>query len=296
LKSRILRHGELAFTAMEQGHGTSALLLHGFPDHARTFRLQLPALAEAGFHAIAPMMRGYEPSSQPAKADYRLSSLATDIIAFIDGLGTGKVHLIGHDWGAVVSYLVAAMAPEKLHSLTTMAIPHPGRFVRESWRRRPGQLLNSWYMFFFQLRGLADYVLERRDWAFLEWLWRRWSPGWELPQHELEAIKVTFGQPGVKTAALSYYRAMLSPSKLEDTRSTLKHFKAKIRVPTLALTGARDGCMDTRLHDDLMVATDFPAGLTVARIEGAGHFLHQESAHEVNRFLLKHLQAPRISC
>lgn len=281
---------------MEQGQGTSVLLLHGFPDHARTFRWQLPALAEAGFHAIAPMMRGYEPSSQPAKADYRLSSLASDILAFIDDLGTGKVHLIGHDWGAVVSYLVAAMAPEKLHSLTTMAIPHPGRFVKEGWRRRPGQLLNSWYMFFFQLRGLADYVLERRDWAFLEWLWRNWSPGWELPQDELAAVKATFGQPGVKTAALSYYRAMLSLREWEDTRSTLQQFEAKIRVPTLALTGARDGCMDTRLHDDLMVPTDFPAGLTVVRMEGAGHFLHQEYAPEVNRLLLEHLKAPGMPC
>lgn len=293
MNRRTLRHGELSFSAFEQGNGPPILLLHGFPDHARSFRFQLPALAEAGYHAMAPMMRGYESSSQPANGDYQLSSMATDIIAFIDDLGEGRVHLVGHDWGAVVSYLVAAMAPEKLLSLTTMAIPHPGRLRSEVLHKRPSQLRKSWYIFFFQLRGIADFVIEHRDWAFLERLWRDWSPGWELPEDELEAIKETFRQPGVKKAALAYYRSIFQIWR-NEARRTHRLFDSKIQVPTLALTGALDGCMDTRLHDDLMIPSDFPAELTVARIKGAGHFLHQEKPSDVNRLLIDHFKTSTI--
>lgn len=293
MKERLFRKGQLTFSAIEQGHGVPVILLHGFPDHARTFRFQLPALAETGYHAISPMMRGYEPSSQPIKSDYRLLSLASDVLAMIDELGAGRVHLLGHDWGAVISYLVAAKAPEKLLSLTTIAIPPPGRLLREGLWRYPSQFLKSWYMLFFQLPGLAEYVLEYRNWAFLEWLWRRWSPGWKLPADEMRAVKQTFQQPGVKQAALAYYRDMLSIWPLNDTVSTLKSFDAKIRVPTLALTGAYDGCMDTRLHEVLMRPTDFPAGLTVTRIKEAGHFLHQERPEEVNHLILEHLGSVR---
>jgi pimeloyl-ACP methyl ester carboxylesterase len=138
---------------------------------------------------------------------------------------------------------------------------------------------------FFQLRGLADFVVGAREWRFIEKLWRDWSPGWQPPPDELAAVKATLSQPGVKKAALGYYRAML------DTRSTAGKATAalldsQIRVRTLALTGALDGCMDTRLHDLAMHDADFPAGLRVVRVEAAGHFLHQERPEEVTGILL----------
>jgi pimeloyl-ACP methyl ester carboxylesterase len=281
---RALHREGLTFSALEQGEGSVVLCLHGFPDHARSFRHQLPALAGAGFHAIAPMMRGYEPSSQPADGDYHVVRMAEDVVAWIDELGAERVHLVGHDWGAVIAYLVAAMAPERVRSLTTMAIPHPGRMERELLRKRPSQLGKSWYMFFFQLRGFADLWIERDDWAFIEMLWRDWSPGWTLPDDELRAVKATLSQPGVKRAALGYYRAIFEVFSPE-ARETRQLFARKIDVPTLALTGALDACMDTRLHDDVMSDADFPAGLRVVRLEGAGHFLHQEKPGETNRLL-----------
>ncbi|MDQ3234727.1 MAG: alpha/beta fold hydrolase, partial [Pseudobdellovibrionaceae bacterium] len=244
---------------------------------------------QAGYHAIAPMMRGYEPSSQPEKPDYSLIGLAHDVLAFIEQTGHPRVHLVGHDWGAVVSYLVASMAPEKLLSLTTIAIPSPGRLVRDAWRVQPNQILNSWYIIFFQLPGVAELALEYRDWAFMEWLWRRWSPDFRLPPDEMRALKFTFQQTGVKKAALGYYRALFSFRSWQDTLATVKHLNGKTQVPTLAFTGAHDRCMDTRLHDKLMHSNDFPAGLKVTRIEKAGHFLHQECPELVNSGLLEHL-------
>ncbi len=280
-----LRHGALSFSALAQGEGPVVLCLHGFPDHARSFRFQLPALARAGFRAIAPTMRGYEPSSQPTDGDYRLLRVAEDVAAWIGDLGVDRVHLVGHDWGAVVGYCVAALWPERLHSLTTLSVVHPTRLVPAVLLRRQSQLAKSWYMFFFQLRGIADAVVARRDGAFIERLWREWSPGWDLPEDELAAVKETFARPGVVRAALAYYRALFDLTS-RDARKVLAGLARPIEVPTLALTGALDGCMDTRLHDLAMRDADFARGVRVVRVERAGHFLHQEKPEEVNRVLV----------
>jgi len=283
-----LHASDLRFSALAQGDGPVVLCLHGFPDHMRSYRHQLLALAEAGYRAVSPMLRGYEPSSQPADGDYHIVRMAEDAVAQAALLSQEPVHLVGHDWGAVVGYAATALAPERFLSLSTLAIPHPGR-MREALRQIPSQLRNSWYMAFFQLRGLADWVVERNDWAFIERLWRDWSPGWALPEDELRAVKRTLAKPGVKRAALGYYRAM-ADLRSAAARETMRLLESKIPVPTLALTGALDGCMDTRLHDVTMRKEDFPAGFEVVRIEGAGHFLHQEKPEEVNPILIDWLR------
>ncbi len=281
-----LHHGTLRFSARTAGAGPAVLCLHGFPDHMDSFRHQLPALATAGYRAIAPMMRGYEPSSQPADGDYHVVRMAEDVVAWVDELGGEPVHLVGHDWGAVIGYAAAALAPDRFCSLTTLAIPHPGRMQSDGLRALPSQLRKSWYIAFFQLRGLADAVVSARDWAFIEKLWRDWSPGWDAPAGDLASLKRTLAQPGVKRAALAYYRA-LPDQRSAAARETQRLVESPIHVPTLALTGALDGCMDTRLHDIAMRNEDFPGGLSVVRVEGAGHFLHQERPDEVNRTLLE---------
>jgi pimeloyl-ACP methyl ester carboxylesterase len=282
----------LSFTALSQGSGPVVLCLHGFPDHPRSFRFQLEALAAAGFRAIAPTLRGYEPSSQPADGDYHIVRMAEDVVGWVDDLGSERVHLVGHDWGAVISYAAAVLAPDRFHTLTTLAIPHPGRLQREGLRKLPSQLRKSWYMMFFQLRGVAERVIEARDWAFIEKLWRDWSPGWALPSDELASVKRCLAQPGVKQAALAYYRSMFA-RRSQAARQTASLLASEIPLPTLALTGALDGCMDTRLHDLVMREEDFPAGLEVVRLAGAGHFLHQEKPQEVNRIVLGWLQRRR---
>lgn len=284
-----LENNGLTFHAFDEGSGPVALCLHGFPDCARSFRHQLDVLAQAGYRAIAPTLRGYEPSSQPDDGDYNMVRMAEDVVAWIDELGVDRVHLIGHDWGAVIGYAAAALAPERFHSLTTVAIPHVGRLQSDGLRKLPSQLRNSWYMAFFQIPGLSDYVVERRDWAFIEKLWRDWSPGWVLPDEELALVKQTLALPGVKRAALGYYRAAARPGS-EAGRRTNELLSAKIAVPTLAITGALDGCMDTRMHEVAMLEEDFPKGFEMVRIEGAGHFVHQEKPDEFNSHMLRWLK------
>ncbi len=279
-----LKNGRLSFSAIEAGEGPLVLCLHGFPDNYHSYDQQIPALVNAGFRVVIPMLRGYEPQSQPSNGDYHLNKMVEDVQGWINQLGAKKAHLVGHDWGAVIGYLTANTAPELLHSLTTLAIP-PLQDLSVAIRNNPKQLLLSWYTLFFQLRGLSDWWVERSDWKFIEQLWHRWSPTWKIPQTTLASVKHTFAQPGVKKAALTYYRHSF------DNRSAQSKEIATTRAlptntPTLAIAGWEDGCMSAKLYDSPLHARHFSAGLKIERINGAGHFLHQEQPELVNELLL----------
>lgn len=279
-------HEALTFSAQAMGDGPIVLCLHGFPDNAGSFRHQLPALAEAGYRAISLTLRGYEPGAIPADGDYTMETIATDILAVIESLDTGPVHLIGHDWGAAVAYVATSAAPELFKSLTVMAVPHAGRFAREGLRI-PKQLRLSWYMGFFNIPWLSDWVVQRQDYAFIRKLWRDWSPGWQPEPGVLDSVIQTLSQPGVRSAALGYYRAALSIKALLVSAEEAHY---PVPVPTLALSGERDGCIASEVFEQLMVAQDFPKGLTFSRIAEAGHFLHQEQPEQVNREILDWLK------
>ena len=278
--------GVLTFSAQAMGDGPIVLCLHGFPDNAGSFRHQLPVLAEAGYRAISLTLRGYELGSIPADGDYTIETIATDILAVIDSLDTGPVHLIGHDWGAAVAYVAAAAAPERFQSLTVMAVPHAGRFAREGLRI-PKQLRLSWYMGFFNIPWLSDWVVSRKGYAFTRRLWADWSPGWQPEPGVLDDVIRTLSQPGVRSAALGYYRAALS---IKALLVSAKEAHYLVPVPTLALSGERDGCIASDFFERLMVARDFPKGLTFSRIAEAGHFLHQEQPGQVNRKIVDWLK------
>jgi pimeloyl-ACP methyl ester carboxylesterase len=286
-----LKRGELRFTAFAAGAGPTVLCAHGFPDNARSFRHQFADLVAAGYRVVAPTARGYEESSQPRNGDYRVGEMARDIIAWVDDLGEDKVHLVGHDWGAIMAYGACAEAPERFHSLTTIAIPHPGRFTNIGIQKVPTQLLKSWYMMFFQLPGVPEWMLDQFDWALIRWLRKAWSPGFDVPQAEWSALRNTFETPGVAQAMLAYYRNNVSAPVLLGLKSTAVTGLREVQVRTLAITGELDGCMDTRLHDCAMLEKDFPAGIRVVRIKGGGHFVHQELPGEVNRYILEWISA-----
>jgi pimeloyl-ACP methyl ester carboxylesterase len=282
-----LVHGALRFPARAQGAGPVVLCLHGFPDDFHSFDQQLAVLAGAGFRAVAVCMRGYGPGCQPADGDYSLDALVGDVRAWIAQLAAGPVHLLGHDWGAVVTYLVAARHPEQVASASAIAVPHAGRFVREV-ARHPRQLRLSWYMGFFQLPVIPERWVARRDFAFLRRLWRSWSPGWDFGA-AIDPVLQTFRMPGVVPAALAYYRQNVSPGSL--LRAGEGALPRDIAVPTLCITGADDGCIDSEVFAAMTREGDFPAGLRLERIPGAGHWPHRERADAVNALLLGWLGA-----
>ena len=281
-----ITNGDLIHSAVATGSGPTVLFLHGFPDTYRSFDRQLEAVAAAGYRAVSVAMRGYEPSSQSAKGDYAQPTLARDVASFVDALGEDRVHLVGHDWGAAVAYTAAAFAPERFASLTTMAVPHAGRFLADI-RKYPKQLRLSWYMLFFQLPAIPEHTIRRRNFAFLRWLWRQWSPGWDFSDDDFAPLAEAFSHPGVVEAALAYYRAAvhLKALMVPDPNASI----VDVPVPTLALTGAQEGCIAADVFEAMSEPGDFSGGLEVERIENAGHFLHREQPEMVNARILEWL-------
>lgn len=286
-KTGMVSANGVRFATLEAGDGPLVLCLHGFPDHARSFRHQLPALAAAGFHAVAPFMRGYAPTEVPADGRYQSAVLAQDIVELIRALGYSAAHVLGHDWGAVAAHGAAILAPSKITKLITAAVPH-GPAMLNAFMSNYDQQRRSWYMFFFQ-HPVADAAVAHADFRFLEHLWQDWSPGWQYPAAEMEALKATFRAPGVLQAALGYYRATLNPANQDPALADLQVQigMSPVTVPTLYLHGARDGCVGIDLAAGMEAL--FPNGLRSVVIPDAGHFLHQEKPEEVNRMILDFL-------
>ena len=282
--------GSLRFTAYEMGEGPLVLCVHGFPDTAYTWRHMLPALAEAGFRAVAVTLRGYEPSSQPGASptpdQYRVFDLAQDIADWIDALGATSAHLVTHDWGASIAYAAARKNPDRIRSMVTMAVPHPARFGALVQSNKAQKKASS-YIVFFQLKGIAEAWVQRDNFSFFDRTWAKWSPDWDGASNDLTQLKTAFREPGVLKAALSYYRAA---TNTKDSES-LGLFAGSIPVPTLGLTGANDGCILNDVFLEAMQVEDFPAGLDVQTVEAAGHFLHLEKPDEVNARVIAFLHS-----
>src|SRR5450755_4405352 len=237
--NRICANG-LDFAYVEEGDGPLVILLHGFPDTAHSWNHQIPALAAAGYRAVAPFLRGYSPTGIPRDGFYDRATLATDIAELIRALGGGKpVHLVGQDWGASISYAVLAAFPELVRRAVVMAVPHPAQVAKSMLDAK--HVHRSFHWWFFQLQDLPEKALAANDFAFIDYLWNYWTaPGYQDAAH-LAGIKAMLREPGVLAATLGYYRAMLDPRKgdprLEKMRPSMDR---PITVPTLALCGADD--------------------------------------------------------
>lgn len=274
------------FAYLSGGDGPLALCLHGFPDSAHTWRDLLPALADGGFRAAAPFMRGYAPTSVPADGRYQGGVLAQDAIALHEALG-GDDHavLIGHDHGAVAAHGAAAAAPERWRRVVTLAVP-PGSALLTSILTNIDQLKRFWYMFVFQ-HPLADAIVPVNDLAFIDRLWADWSPGFD-GSDDLELLKPSLRDPANLAAALGYYRAALSGVGVDPDLAELQAATGQMPPqPSLYLHGADDGCVGVEVAE--MAAAEAPDHVRVEIVENAGHFLHRERPTDVNDRILEHL-------
>ena len=277
----------LRFVAHDAGRGPLVLCLHGFPDTPRSFRHQVPALVDAGYRVVAPYMRGYAPTEIPADGAYQTVVLGQDALGLIDALGAEQAIVFGHDWGALAAYALAAKHPRRISRLVAAAVPYGPAFLA-AFTTSYEQLKRSWYTFFFQ-QPMAAVAVAHQDHRFIRRLWADWSPGWCVPEDELQIVCDTLARPGVLEAALAYYRCTLDPAfqRPELAEEQGAQHLSPIEVPTLYLHGRADGCMGVELTADM--AGMFPAGLTSVIVDGAGHFVHQEKPDVVNDAILRFL-------
>jgi pimeloyl-ACP methyl ester carboxylesterase len=279
---------EFAFLTDGPEDGPLALCLHGFPDTAHTWRYLLPELASAGFHAVAPFLRGYAPTELPADGRYQIGAVVQDVNALHEALGGGAdAVVVGHDWGALATYGAVAHQPDRWRRAVTAAVP-PTASIGMSLLTY-AQLQRSWYMFFF-LSPLAEVALPLDDYSFIDNLWRDWSPGYD-GAWDVARVKESIGDPQRIVAAISYYRALYDPSlqvpELADEQAASLLPTPK---PTLYLHGRDDNCM---LLSSMGSPLDFMAeGSALEIVDDAGHFLHVERPDVVNRRILSFLTSP----
>jgi len=274
---------------LEAGEGPLVLCLHGFPDHAPTFRPLLGALAGAGYRAVAPFMRGYAPSTVEAST-YESAALAADALDLAESLaGSEPVRLVGHDWGGVAALHAAAWRPERVARLVTLAMPHAAALAA-ALRGDYEQQRRFWYQFLFLVDGLAERVVSADDFAFVDRLVADWSPGGSLAHEEWEAVKRTLGAPGVLTAALGYYRAGYRPALRDPARAeAAARWADPVAVPTLAVAGAEDGCIGRAVHE--AQARHFRGPFRLEVVPDVGHWPHREAPGAVTALVLDWLGA-----
>lgn len=278
---------EVRLRALTWGPATGplAILLHGFPDTAHTWRHLGPALGAAGWRVVAPFLRGYAPSEVPADGRGDVAALVSDVLGIHRELGGGPdAVLVGHDWGAIAANAVAAHTDNPFAKIVVMAVPPltaiaPGAALKVL----PRQLRNSWYIVFNQLPRLPERFHER----LVRKLWRDWSPGYDAREDLPHVLAAMAGRDNQRTI-IGYYRALASPFGPPEPYQRWKG--AEMRpplVPLLFLHGASDGCMSPRLA--ALAEQNLPAGSTFVLVPDAGHFLQLEQPDAVNGLVLDHL-------
>ena len=256
------------------GEGRPVVLLHGFPDSGRLWRHQVPALAQAGFRVIVPDMRGYGGSDKPPAVDaYGIQALAGDVLAVMGDAGVERAHIVGHDWGAAVSWGLAALASDRVDHLVVLSVGHPATF-----RAGPGfeQHEKSWYMLLFQFAGVAEEWLSGSDWANF----RAWS------RHpDADAVIAELAANESLTPALNYYRANVPPRVWLSPGRPLP----PIRVPTMGVWSSGDVALTERQMVDSAQSVVGP--WRYERLDGPGHWMQLDAPDEVTRLLIDFLPA-----
>ena len=276
---------DLEFVYLEAGEGPLVLLLHGFPDDAWTWEHQLRTLAEHGYHAVAPFLRGYRPTQVPPDGRYDPVALADDVAGLIEALGDGPAYVVGNDWGGIATSAAIALRPGMLRRAVLINIGHPATFF--STFAHPHQVHHIFHFWFFQLGPLAVEAVRANDMAFVDYLWDYWSAdGHRDREHVARVKRETLAGEGTLEAALGYYQALMSlPTTDPDT---VVRLQAPAAVPTLTIFGDADPPRELSEGEHV----HYTGGYRLEVVEGAGHFVHREQPEAVDRLLLDWLGAP----
>jgi pimeloyl-ACP methyl ester carboxylesterase len=257
--------------------GPLVILLHGFPEFWYGWRHQIGALAAAGLRVVAPDQRGCNLSDKPAGiADYRLDALADDVLGLGDALRRERFAVVGHDWGGVVAWHLAARNPERVSRAAILNAPHPATLRRYA-ATHPRQLAKSWYVGFFQLPWLPERALRAGDFFVLRRTLRRTSHG-AFGGADWREYRRAWAQPGALTTMLNWYRALRLDSAAQVPRP--------IGIPVRVIWGDRDAFLDRGLAQAGAALCD---AAEIIHLPQATHWLQHENPAAVNRLLIEFL-------
>jgi pimeloyl-ACP methyl ester carboxylesterase len=255
----------------------AVLLLHGFPDERSLWRHQVPALTQRGFRVVVPDQRGFGASDKPTDVGaYAMGFLVGDMLAVLDHLDIDRAHVVGHDWGAAVAWVLATLAPDRVDHLVALSVGHPASFAAAGYEQRE----KSWYMLLFQFPGIAEQWLSADDFRNL----RQWS------QHpDADAVTDRLKEDGALTAGLGWYRANLPPETLLSGPPDLP----PVTAPTMGIWS--DGDMALTEASMTGSAAHVTGPWRYERIDGVGHWIPLEAPDRLNRVLVDFLPAPGYS-
>jgi pimeloyl-ACP methyl ester carboxylesterase len=316
VRHRVVDTNGIRMHVAEQGEGPLVVLCHGFPESWYSWRHQITALADAGFHVVAPDQRGYGQTDRPATIDkYSMLHLTGDIVGLLDVLGEQTAVIVGHDWGAPVAWNCALMRPDRFRAVGGMSVPYFPRgpiSMTTAMRQAAGE---DFYIIYFQEPGKAEAQLERDVRAtMLNVLYAasgdakgadRWQPviprnqgvlasvgapatlpAW-LTTEDLDFYTAEFQRTGF-TGGLNWYRA------IDLTWELMAAYNgAKIAQPSLFIAGGEDGVLGFPGMN--LILAGLPQNLPGLRnsliIDGAGHWVQQERPEQVNAALIEFLRA-----
>jgi pimeloyl-ACP methyl ester carboxylesterase len=268
--------GDLVFDVRDSGpaDGDPVVLLHGFPQNSSSFDRLSPALHTAGLRTLAPDQRGYSPAARPpGRSAYAMREVVDDVLALLDGAGLESAHVVGHDWGGVAAWALAAWHPWRVRTLTALSVPHPAAMAQALVHS--DQALRSAYIGFFQLPVVPEAVLLAGGGAVL----RRGLRQGGLPDDLVEDYVDRMREPGALTAALNWYRALPSGARTPV---------GKVRVPTLHVWGARDAYLGRAAIEASREFVDAPYALEV--FEDANHWIPELAADRTAELITAHVR------
>jgi pimeloyl-ACP methyl ester carboxylesterase len=251
------------------------ILLHGFPEAGFAWRKIAPQLAEKGYFVLAPDQRGYNLSEKPSHiADYRLDLLAGDILGLMDAYQQPTARVVGHDWGAVVAWYLAMNSPERVKQLAILNVPHPSAMLKKL--RTFTQLRKSWYMFFFQIPALPEWLISRNNFQLGKQSLVRSSLPNTFTESDLAEYVLAWQRAGNFKTMLHWYRALFQKPAIRPKNS-------KVASPTLILWGKRDAFLSHTLAEDSLA---YCLQGELQKWEDATHWLCHEHPGRVSAALL----------
>lgn len=287
LHYEMIRTRGLRFQVATAGEGEKlALLLHGFPECAYSYRHQIPLLVSLGYRVWAPNLRGYGHTDRPTGvSSYTMDLLENDVTDLIDASGAKSVLLVGHDWGGLIAWSYAMNGTRPLERLVVLNFPHPALFF--PGLRTRAQRKRSWYIGLFQVPWLPEKLIGYDRAAWLQRVVRSMAVHQDrFSQVDIDVIRDQASLPGALTAMLNYYRAEFR-ARLAGRQ---REYGAQVRVPTLLIWGERD----TALGKELTYGTQrYVSDLTVRYIPDASHWVQQDAPDAVNRELTAFLAGPK---